>query len=244
MKKLFLVFLMILFMACGNVFALSFDSNWKEITVFDGYGVIGENDETEPGTINNQTWDLEGMFLSGNSLIIMGGFDFLTGNDGVSIGDLYFGSANEFKTGTQSIVETVFSFDRKTNNNLNSNGNITGYDYNGNGTGGNWSNSSYQYNKDLYIGGYGLLNGYNGLYTAGSMNGVGDGDTHYFIEITGIDWINFIGDFAHIGMTCNNDQLRGQVAPVPEPTTVLLSGLGLLGMGMFLRKKMFVKGIM
>ena len=41
----------------------------------------------------------------------------------------------------------------------------------------------------------------------------------------------------HWTMWCGNDHLEQTSAPVPEPTTILLSGLGLLGMGCYLRKR-------
>ena len=41
----------------------------------------------------------------------------------------------------------------------------------------------------------------------------------------------------HWTMSCGNDAGDLTSAPVPEPTTILLSGIGLLGMGLFLRRK-------
>src|SRR5450432_183619 len=35
--------------------------------------------ETNPPTINGQGWDLEGMYLKGNTLTLVGGFDFKNG---------------------------------------------------------------------------------------------------------------------------------------------------------------------
>ena len=57
-----------------------------DITIFDGQssGSTGwysarENNETEPGTITSQVWDLETIQLDGNKLAITGGYDFRTG---------------------------------------------------------------------------------------------------------------------------------------------------------------------
>lgn len=38
-----------------------------------------EDQETEPGTVTTQTWDLEGFYMSGNQLTMVGGFDFKNG---------------------------------------------------------------------------------------------------------------------------------------------------------------------
>ena len=39
-----------------------------------------EDQEVEPGMVYNQSWDLEGFFLNGTSLTMIGGFDFEDGN--------------------------------------------------------------------------------------------------------------------------------------------------------------------
>jgi hypothetical protein len=56
-----------------------------DITISDGQstgsGWYGnrENNETEPGTITSQVWDLEKMLIDGSQLTIQGGYDFRTG---------------------------------------------------------------------------------------------------------------------------------------------------------------------
>src|SRR4051812_31922172 len=55
-----------------------------DITVFDkntGTCAVGscEDNETEPGTIQSQVWDLEAFYQTGNSLSMVGGFDFKNG---------------------------------------------------------------------------------------------------------------------------------------------------------------------
>lgn len=57
-----------------------------DITIMDGqgsgtgwYSANRENNETEPGTITSQVWDLETMQLNGTKLSITGGYDYRTG---------------------------------------------------------------------------------------------------------------------------------------------------------------------
>jgi hypothetical protein len=52
------------------------------ITIYDQRGVNYEDGETEPGMINNQSWDLEAFYLDWTTLSIVGGFDFVGGVPG------------------------------------------------------------------------------------------------------------------------------------------------------------------
>jgi hypothetical protein len=103
MKKL-IIFLGILALVIGTggvakVYASPYGTN---ITIYDRASLpapvpaIGgyEDGETEPGMINNQSWDLEAFKQSGKTLSIIGGFDFKTGlaDNGASfepLGDLF-----------------------------------------------------------------------------------------------------------------------------------------------------------
>jgi len=66
-----------------------------DITIYDnrgtGTGWYGGNEdqEVEPGMVNTQAWDLEGFFLQGNSLSMVGGFDFKNGYEGYKSGDIF-----------------------------------------------------------------------------------------------------------------------------------------------------------
>lgn len=78
-----------------------------------GKGQGGEDQETEPGTIANQTWDLEAFTLNGNSLKVYSGFDLLNGNNPFALGDIFIGRANTAKwkssdyTGTDAQLNGV-----------------------------------------------------------------------------------------------------------------------------------------
>ena len=60
------------------------------ITIYDGNGTgtgwhgAQEDQEVEISCVTNQTWDLEGFFTNGNSLTMIGGFDFRSGQENIS----------------------------------------------------------------------------------------------------------------------------------------------------------------
>ena len=62
-----------------------------------GKGQGGEDQETEPGTLANQGWDLEAFTLNGHSLKIVSGYDLLNGNNPYGLGDIFIGRANTAK---------------------------------------------------------------------------------------------------------------------------------------------------
>ena len=89
MIKLLVVSFSILFLFSGGAMA-------DNITIYDGnsssetgwYGTQ-EDQEVEPGMQTGQYWDLEGFFLDGSMLSMVGGFNFKTGRDGYTSGDIF-----------------------------------------------------------------------------------------------------------------------------------------------------------
>lgn len=70
--------------------------------------------------------------------------------------------------------------------------------------------------------------------------------------LLGDDTISFIMDISntalmgnsigiHWGMTCANDVIEGNMAPVPEPATMVLLGTGLIGLSAISRRRTFKK---
>jgi hypothetical protein len=54
-----------------------------------------EDNETEHGTLPGQDWDLEAFVVDGSTLYLVGGYNFLTGKDGYTPGDLFIKVDNE-----------------------------------------------------------------------------------------------------------------------------------------------------
>ena len=104
MKKFFNIFWLVcvLFLFTFQyAFALNLGTN---ITIFDGqgstsspsdtmdYNGVGqgyEDQETEPETLQAEAWDLEGMFLNGTILSLVGQWDFINGQQNLTSGDIF-----------------------------------------------------------------------------------------------------------------------------------------------------------
>lgn len=79
-------------MAASSVMALP-----ANITIYDGtsssatgWRGMQEDNEVEPASNSGQKWDLEGFFLDGSTLSMVGGYNFKYGVDGYNSGDIFF----------------------------------------------------------------------------------------------------------------------------------------------------------
>ena len=95
MKRVLQIFLASISAVClmGNVaFALDLGTN---ITIYDGvsnsqdWHGTNEDQEVEPNCLHGQSWDLEGFFLNGSILTMVGGFDFEYGVPGQPQSDMF-----------------------------------------------------------------------------------------------------------------------------------------------------------
>ena len=245
------------------------DSGWYnggDSSPIPGINQGGEDNETEylqggtegylgGGSSTSQKWDIEGLFFNNSSLYAVGGFDFKNGvttweNSVIEIGDLFFGSLASDGTFTPKYVVDI------TNGNIYEGGDTIGtkycdlsdpFRYTGNGNITGYTASIF-YGDD--VAGTTFKEWYGeipyGESNAGFHSGSLDDQRYYMqFKIDQSFWNLIANDpnayYVHLTMECGNDTVRGKIAPVPEPTTLLLSGLGLLSIGLFMRKKRIIR---
>ncbi len=217
-------------------------------------GQGGEDNETETGTYIGQMWDLEGMYYNQGThkLTIIGGANF-TGiyfnGHTYPTGDLFLGHF-----GTSGYVPSyAFQFSRSSAN-LGSSGtgtifgpNVSGssvsdvsqsnpYEYKSGGT----SRGSFSYTTGEVTDS--PFSGWNWLNPNGSYDSTKTNDTHFFLQLSGLEELDNLitsrDNIFHLTLSCGNDTIRGEAAPVPEPSTLLLLASGLAGLvGFGLRRK-------
>ena len=246
-KIVFLLFLSMAMLVCisGNATALTLGQN---ITTWDRMGGLNEDEETEPGTVWGQQWDLEGFYLNGTTLTMVGGYNFAGGEGGFLPGHLFIDVDGDAKYGPDNTGTNSGNGYATVANNF-------GYEYalvfNSGFTGGTVVELTtestlsvyYQQNDESnpfqYVGGgnnYGTFSAnYFTNQTNSQVGGLLGGD-HNAVQLDIGAFGLSAGDnfIAHFTYGCGNDNLMGRV---PEPATILLSGIGLLGIGIVMRRK-------
>jgi hypothetical protein len=234
--------------------ASAMDLGYKA-TIYDGNGPVGEDNEVEPGMLNQQNWDMEGFYYNDTTdvLSMIGGFDVVNGEidpatgDVVTAGDIFLSTGTPVygdihgQSGPQ-VVKNTFGYDY-----------VVDVDY----AAGTWELLSLDSTADVLTAFMGTNQGSNpfqyvGNGTATGINGsfslttatdaeVGyTGGTHYVMSIDLSDLAAQTTQdtvfYSHFTMGCGNDNLMGSYM-VPEPTTLALFSIGIAGLWFSRRKQ-------
>lgn len=220
MKYLYLVFAILTF-SMASVYPIN-------ITINDGYGTGAgwhsanrENNETEPGTIATQFWDMERFEKNGSVLTMIGGYNFTSpaGYGGFRPGDLFIDTDGmgfydyAVVIGTAPSSYNVYAIDDDVNT----------YDV-------HYAQNIFSNPWRYKSGGTLIASGLSAIY--GSYN---DGEGKHYTVNLDLSWLNPYLDNGstvtlHNTMECGNDNLMGQyIHQVPEGGSApIMLGFGLV----------------
>jgi hypothetical protein len=235
----------------GPGVALALPVSYSEITIYDGdgsgSGFAQEDQETEPGTVNDQSWDLESFISYGTSQIgIIGGYDFFNNLGGDRRpGDIFVDIDGNYIAGNaagadgNTNVPNTFGYEYVLDIDWTS---LT-YDVLQLSTSSVVQTAAYGVNYGsspwLYISGGSLLGsgysftGESGLtdLQTGKLGGSHNAALGFDLGFLGLNSSYVV----HFTSACGNDNLMGSggtstLVPVPAAVWLLASALGLLAM--------------
>ena len=245
-----------------SVFGLAMQAGAYEVTIYDGdgytrSGAAGEDQETEPGMVNSQVWDMEGFFLDNQSLTMVGGFNYVKGEGGYSAGDIFlavgvtpsYGAVADRSGNANAVVDNTYGYNyvldmdyiNLTYNLLEINATTqvsTGYYKQNEGS------SPFQYVSGAVADESGkdksVASGDFTIEVVTEYNGFA-GEKHYVLA--GLDLSVLMAEatsgttfYSHFTMGCGNDNLMGSWE-VPEPASIALLSMGLFGLWFARRKQ-------
>ncbi|MFQ3230383.1 PEP-CTERM sorting domain-containing protein [Reinekea sp.] len=218
-----------------------------------GWASDREDQETEPGMIQSQVWDLEGTFIDGNVLTLVGGYNFKDGEDGFDSGDLFlstgtpvYGDIHRGGSDANLPEANVYGYNYVLDIDFNNNSyNILAIDetsmvqgayYQQNEGSSPWRYVSGDNDAVIGTGSLGLQSGLSDAETGF------EGGDHYAMSFDLSAIYASLGEstafYSHFTMGCGNDNLMGswEVTDVPEPATFALFGMGIFGLLIARRK--------